>query len=168
MKNSDSEKARTVKKRRRVIRSALIILYGLLLVLMIYTGRRHTILIDNKNSPDGLYRAIDGMTVSIDNGDPLEYYPGDRDKAVVQGQKHTLTIEIFDTGKVITRTFKIPLWTDMVLISVPKLVAGIEPWMEPFTPAEQIQETKEPDEPTGGEMFFSNPAMGNTEAENLP
>jgi hypothetical protein len=108
------------------------------------------------------------MTVSIDNGDPLEYYPGDRDKAVVQGQKHTLTIEIFDTGKVITRTFKIPLWTDMVLISVPKLVAGIEPWMEPFTPAEQIQETKEPDEPTGDEMFFSNPAMGNTEAENLP
>ncbi len=168
MKNSNSEGAQTVRIRRRVIRSALIILYGLLMVLMIYTGRRHTILIDNKNSPDGFYRAIDGMTVSIDDGEPIEYYPGDRDKAVVQGQKHTLTIEIFDTGKVITRTFKIPLWTDMVLISVPKLVAGIEPWMEPFTPAEQIQETKEPDEPTEGEILFSNPGMGNTEAESLP
>jgi len=81
--------------------------------------------------------------VSIDNKEPLEYYRGDRDKAVVQGQKHTIKVEIFDDGRKIEESFTVPLWTDMVIIYVPRLVNGIEPWLEPFTIAEQIEESQE-------------------------
>lgn len=119
--------------RRIIIRSALGLLYVALLVLMLVTGKRHTILIDNKADPDGAYRAINGMSVQIDVLESAEYYPGDRDKAVVKGQRHRITVELFDDEKVIEREFRIPLNQDMVLLSVPKMIAGIEPFIAPFT-----------------------------------
>jgi hypothetical protein len=125
------------------------------MVLMILTGRRHTILIDNKDAADGSYRAINGMEVSIDKQESSEYYPGDRDKAMVQGQKHTIKVNIFDDNKTIEQSFTVPLWNDMTIISVPKMVAGIEPWIEPFTMAEQIQEALESG-PPAGEMSFQS------------
>jgi len=42
-----------------------------------------------------------------------------------------------------------------MIISVPKMVAGIEPWIEPFTMAEQIQEAQESGPPSG-EMSFQS------------
>ena len=76
--------------RSLIARSILLALYIAIMVLMVITGRRHTILIDNKDAPDGSYTAIDGMEVRINNQEALEYYPGDRDKAVVQGQRHKI------------------------------------------------------------------------------
>ena len=32
-------------------------------------------------------RAIDGLVISVNGGEEIELYPGDRDKAVVIGQK---------------------------------------------------------------------------------
>jgi hypothetical protein len=119
--------------KRIMIRSALALLYVALLALMLVTGKRHTILIDNKADPNGAYGAINGMSVQIDTLESAEYYPGDRDKAVVKGQRHHIKIELFDDEKVIERDFRLPLNQDMVLLSVPKLVAGIEPYIEPFT-----------------------------------
>ncbi len=142
-------------KRRLIIRGSLIAVYVLLIVLMIFIGRRHTILIDNKDAPDGSYSAINGMEVSIDKLESSEYYPGDRDKALVQGQKHTIKIYIFDNNQTIEKTFTVPLWSDMMIISVPKLVAGIEPWIEPFTIAEQIEAAQESG-PPAGEMSFQS------------
>jgi len=168
MNGSTSEKngqnAQNVKKRRLIIRAALLAVYVLLIVLMIHSGRRHTILIDNKDPHDGSYSAIDGMEVSIDNQEPLEYYRGDRDKAVVQGQKHIIKVEIFDDGRKIEKSFAVPLWTDIVIIYVPKLVNGIEPWLEPFTVTEQLEESQEsisPDE----EISFQS--MGSPQLEDL-
>ncbi|AEJ18703.1 DUF6672 family protein [Gracilinema caldarium] len=119
--------------KRIIIRSALGLLYVLLLVLMLVTGKRHTILIDNKADPNGAFGAINGMSVQIDALEAAEYYPGDRDKAVVKGQRHRIRVELFDDEKVIERDFRIPLNQDMVLLSVPKMLAGIEPFIEPFT-----------------------------------
>ncbi|WP_304225999.1 DUF6672 family protein [Gracilinema caldarium] len=119
--------------KKTLIRSALVFVYVLLLVLMLVTGKRHTILIDNKDAADGSYEAINGMSVQIDNLESAEYYPGDRDKALVKGQRHRIKIELFDDEKVIEREFRVPFGQDMVLLSVPKLVAGIEPFIEPFT-----------------------------------
>ncbi|MEN6500605.1 MAG: DUF6672 family protein [Rectinema sp.] len=143
------------KKRRRLVQGGLLVVYILIMVLMVLTGRRHTILIDNKDAPDGSYSAIDGMEVSIDNQESAEYYPGDRDKALVQGQRHTIQVTIFDDNTTIEQEFTVPLWSDMMIISVPKLVAGIEPWIEPFTMAEQIQEAQESGPPSG-EMSFQS------------
>jgi hypothetical protein len=138
-----------------MVRAGLLLVYVLLIVLMILTGRRHTILIDNKDAPDGSYSAINGMEVSIDAQESSEYYPGDRDKSIVQGQRHTIRVAIFDDNRSIEKTFSVPLWSDMMIISVPKLVAGIEPWIEPFTMAEQIEEAQESG-PPAGEMSFQS------------
>lgn len=123
--------------RRFAVRAILIALYLALLVLMLFTGRRHTILIDNKAAPDGSYAAVDGMSVRIDALEASEYYPGDRDKALVKGQKHRIQIETFADGKIEEREFRLAFGQDIVLLSVPKLLAGIEPYIETFTMQEE-------------------------------
>jgi hypothetical protein len=140
-------KSVTINRHRLIVRSILIAMYIGLLVVMLFTGKRHTILIDNKEAADGSYQAIDGMTVQIDKQEASEYYPGDRDKAMVNGQQHSIRVEILADGKVIENKFSVPLGQDMVLISVPKLVAGITPFMEPFTIQEEQASVPEPAAP---------------------
>ncbi|TXT50769.1 MAG: hypothetical protein FD137_224 [Spirochaetes bacterium] len=70
-----------------------------------------------------------------------EYYPGDRDKAVIQGQSHKIKVELFMEGRTEERTFRVPFGQDMVIIYVPKLLAGQEPWLESFTLNQQQQST---------------------------
>jgi len=124
--------------RSLVARSILFVLYVAVILVMVFSGRQHTILIDNKDAPDGSYTAIDGMEVQIDNLEALEYYPGDRDKAVVQGQRHKIKVNIFMEGREFETSFRVPFGQDMILLSVPKLAAGIEPYFEPFTVLESI------------------------------
>ena len=121
-----------VSRKRLIVRSALVAVYVAILVLMLLLGKRHTILIDNKAAEDGSYAAIDGMSVQIDSLESAEYYPGDRDKAVVTGQRHKIKIEILSESKVVEQSFSVPFGQDMVILSVPKLVAGIAPYLEPF------------------------------------
>jgi hypothetical protein len=157
------------KTRRRLVQGGLLVVYILIMVLMIFTGRRHTILIDNKDAADGSYSAVNGMEVSIDTQESSEYYPGDRDKALVQGQKHTIKVTVFDDNRTLEKTFTVPLWSDMMIISVPKMAAGLEPWIEPFTMAEQIEEAQESG-PPAGEMSFQSMGGGAPEEteETLP
>lgn len=121
-------------RKRLIVRSALVAVYVALLVLMLLMGKRHTILIDNKEAEDGSYAAIDGMSVQIDSLESAEYYPGDRDKAVVNGQRHKIKIEIFAESKVVEQSFTVPFGQEMLILSVPKLVAGITPYVETFVP----------------------------------
>ncbi len=121
-------------RKRLIVRSALVAVYVALLVLMLLLGKRHTILIDNKEAEDGSYAAIDGMSVQIDSLESAEYYPGDRDKAVVNGQRHKIKVEIFSESKVVEQSFTVPFGQDMLILSVPKLVAGITPYVETFVP----------------------------------
>ena len=126
-------KAISFKNRSFVVRSLLVAVYIAVIIIMLTTGKRHTILIDNKDSEDGSVLAIDGMSVQIDNQEAWEYYPGDRDKAVVQGQRHKVRVEILADGKIVEAAFRVPLNQDMVLLEVPKLIAGVEPYLKPFT-----------------------------------
>ncbi len=123
-----------VSRKRLIMRSALAVVYVALLVLMLLLGKRHTILIDNKEAEDGSYAAIDGMSVQIDSLESAEYYPGDRDKAVVNGQRHKIKIEIFADSKVVEQSFSVPFGQEILILSVPKLVAGITPFVETFVP----------------------------------
>lgn len=133
----------SLKNPKLLVRSILVAVYIAILVLMLLTGKRHTILIDNKDAEDGSYLAIDGMSVQIDKQESSEYYPGDRDRALVNGQKHTIKVEIFSDSKVIESSFTVPLGQDMVLLSVPKLVAGVVPYIVPFSI--QLEQASAPD-----------------------
>lgn len=122
-----------MKLNKKIIaRSILIILYLVLAILMFLTGRTHTILIDNKGDEAGTYKAVKSMEVSVDKGEPVEFYKGDRDKFTVKSQKHTIHIEFFDGNEPVTFTVNIPVTQDYVLVSIPKYLAGIEPYMEEF------------------------------------
>lgn len=122
-----------MKLNKKIIaRSILVVLYLVLAIVMFLTGRTHTILIDNKGDDAGTYKAVKGMEVSVDKGEPVEFYKGDRDKFTVKSQKHTIHIEFFDGSEPVTFTVKVPVTYDYVLLSIPKYLAGIEPYMEEF------------------------------------
>jgi hypothetical protein len=92
--------------------------------------------------------------VSVDGREAVELYAGDRDMAQLKGQRHRVSVEDFSGGNKIEKSFKLPLHTDMLLISIPKLVAGIEPFIEPFVLRDQPR-------PAGEEV-------GNTNAFTSP
>jgi hypothetical protein len=120
------------KMKRITIRTFIVIMYILLAVVMFATGRTHTILIDNKPAADGSYKAVNGMTVTINKLEPSEFMKGDRDKFLVKGQKVKIHVESFDGSIDTEYAVKIPFAQDSVLISIPKLAADIKPAVEKF------------------------------------
>ena len=141
-----SRRRREMKKldpksaRKWAIRSALALVYIALAVLLFVTGRGHTILVDNKADPAGAYPALKAAVVSIDRLKAMEFYPGDRDKFVVQGQRHRIKVKALAPGSQEREfEFRVPLGQDMSLLSVSRLMAGVEPWIEVFV-APTVQE----------------------------
>jgi hypothetical protein len=120
------------KGRRLFVRLGLVICYFGLATLMFVLGKGHTVIVDNKGAEDGSYSAIDGVMVSVDGLEPLEMYSGDRDKAVLKGQSHKLIIETISSGEKVEKRVSLPIDQDLLILSIPKLVAGIEPAIEPF------------------------------------
>jgi hypothetical protein len=123
-----------IKKRRFLVRAALIAVYACLIVIMFLTGKGHTILVDDKDIEGGSILAIDGVLVSVDGQEELELYAGDRDKASVAGQRHRVTVKSLDGAILAARTFRVPIGEEMLLLSIPKVVAGAEPFIEIFVP----------------------------------
>jgi hypothetical protein len=121
-----------VRARRSVIRAGLVAVGVGLAVLAFVLGRGHTILLDNKDAEDGSVSAFDGVLVTVDRQEELEMYLGDRLAATVTGQSHRITIEDFNGDTVVEKKIRVPLGQDMVLVSIPKLAAGIEPAFVPF------------------------------------
>jgi hypothetical protein len=66
----------------------------------------------------------------VNGGEPMEFMAGDRDMAVVRAQWHTIKVDI--NGQVVEKKFTVPLGEEMVLLSIPKLLAGQEPAVVPF------------------------------------
>ncbi len=123
-----------IKKRRFLVRAALIAVYVCLIATVFLTGKGHTILIDDKDIEGGSIAAIDGVLVSVDGQEELELYSGDRDKASVSGQRHRVTVKSLDGAILANKTFSVPIGVEMLLLSVPKVVAGVEPFVETFVP----------------------------------
>ncbi len=122
----------SVSLRRWLIRAAAIAVYAGLIALVFITGKGHTILIDNKNAEDGSVPAIDGVMVSVDGREALELYKGDRDRENVSGQNHRVSVEIIADGRKIEKSIRLPIGEDILLLSIPMLVAGREPALIPF------------------------------------
>ena len=105
------------KKIRIIVRSAVAVVYLLLAVCMFITGRSHTVLIDNH---------------AVNHNPPSEFMKGDRDKFTVKGQKLVIKVQSFDGSIDEVYTLKIPLAEDSVIVSVPRLAAGLDGAMEHF------------------------------------
>ena len=111
------------KKGRRLVKIGLIIAYLFIMALMFLLGRSHTVLIDNNSIPGGV-SAVDGCTISFGGDKPIEMFKGDRDKIMLRGQTHRVTVSFFDGREDVTGTISIPLFEDAVLVSIPAFIYG--------------------------------------------
>jgi hypothetical protein len=129
---------------RFVIAVVWILLGGVLFV----TSRGHTLLIDNRNG-EGSPRANQAgqIAVRVDDKEPLKLFEGDRGRLTVTGSKHRIRVE-FPGGKApFEGAFTLPLYNDMYLLSVPRMVGGVEPFVEVFhTVYEPRNEEEAPEE----------------------
>ena len=121
-----------VKRRRLFIRLALVLVWIGLGVLLFVLNRGHSLLVDNRNVEDPSLRAPDLITVIVNKSKPLEFFRGDRDIFKVKGSPQRIRIEFSDGNPPFETTFKLPIWPDMYLLSVPKMINGIEPYFEVF------------------------------------
>jgi hypothetical protein len=143
-----------MNRRKLIIRGVLILAWLLLGTLLFIFNRGHTLIVDNRNLQDLNIRAPDLITVSIDGSKPLEFLRGDRDRYNLGGINHRIRIEFSDGTAPFEGSFKLPLKDDMYLLSVPKLIHGIEPSLEVF---HTVRETRAPEEeelPSADEPFF--------------
>lgn len=121
-----------VPTRRLLVRGGVLIVYLTLTAFVFVSGRGHTVLLDNKTAADESSQAFSLVKVYVGGEDGLELMPRDRDKVIVRGQRQVIRIETRETAKVTEKTMRIPLGVDTVLVSIPKMAAGIEPFWEPF------------------------------------
>ena len=122
----------SVKQRRLLIRFALVVVWIVLGITLFLLNRGHTILLDNRNLTSPELRAPDMITVSVNKIKPVELFRGDRDIVEVGGGKHRITVEFSDGQAPFETQFSLPLGPDMFILSIPKMINGIEPYYEVF------------------------------------
>jgi hypothetical protein len=120
------------KNRRQLIRLILIFLWVGLGVLLFVKNRGHTVLLDNNNVETPELKAPDLISVVVDGKKAMEFFRGDRDLVKVPGSRHSIRIEFSDGTPPFETQFSLPLGPDMFLLSIPKMVKGIEPYIEVF------------------------------------
>jgi len=120
------------KKRRLLIRLALVVVWIGLGVVLFVMNRGHTLLVDNRNVEAPAIRAPDLIMVTVDKKKPLEFFRGDRDIFELGGGSHRIYIEFSDGTPPFERLFKLPLGPDMFILSIPKMINGVDPYYEVF------------------------------------
>jgi hypothetical protein len=121
-----------IKQRRLLIRLALVVVWIGVGVLLFVLNRGHTILVDNRNQESLGLRAPDLIKVTINKGKPMEFFRGDRDIFDVGGGRHRVRVEFSDGTPPFEARFSLPLGPDMFILSIPKMIGGIEPYIEVF------------------------------------
>jgi len=138
------------KQRRLVIRLALVILWIGLGVLIFVLNRGHTLLVDNRNLESPSLRAPDLIQVTVNKNGPLEFFRGDREIYRVGGGRHSIYIEFSDGTPPFENRFTLPLGPDMFLLSIPRMINGIEPYIEVFHSQPERRNVDEDDEADSG------------------
>jgi hypothetical protein len=139
--------------RRLLVRGSLIVVYLGIMMMAFVFGKGHTILLDNKDSGDGSVKAFENVTVTVDGQEPTELASGDRDMAKVRAQWHTIKLDI--NGQIVEKKITVPLGTNVLLLSLPKLVAGVEPAIIPFVAADEPPPPVDPN--AGNSNEFTSP-----------
>lgn len=151
-----------IARRRNIVRALLVLVYFGLIAVVFITGKGHSILVDNKDA--GTLQAVDGVLISVDTQEELELYSGDRDKFDVKGQRHRVRAETIDGSVKVDKVFSVPVGGEMYILSIPKLLAGEDPYIEPFT----VLEVATPQEDSGEREAFTSPeTVGDALPESL-
>ena len=129
-----------MNSRSLVQRTCVVLGLIALAACLFYIGKGHTLLLDtNMVTIDGKeLRSYSSAAVRVD-GKELNSSMGraERVMVVVSGPKHTIVIEDdFDPDKKVEKTFTIPTFMDMVIVSIPAIIGDMpaEHWIAPFTP----------------------------------
>jgi hypothetical protein len=137
-----------MNRKRVLIRSCLIFLWVLLGIVIFVKFRGHTLLVDNHDVEDAELRAPDPVAVTVDSGEELSFFRGDRDRFSVRGSNHRIKIEFSDGRPVFEGRFTLPLKDDMYILSIPKMINGIEPYVEVFHVAPEPRRPEDEELPT--------------------
>lgn len=141
-----------IRRRRLAIRLGLVAVWFALIALLFVNGKGHVLLLDNQPMA-GITPLAEGFMVSVDGGKPVSFSFGlDRDMAKVQGQSHRITVTGLPGGQTVSKDIQINLNDEMAILSIPKLVAGIEPAVTTFVPKNAVASpaTEEPALPLSG------------------
>ena len=122
-----------VKQRRLLIRLALVVVWIALAFMLFVLNRGHSILLDNRNAASPEMRAPDMIKVTVNKLKPLEFFRGDRDIVDVGGGRQKIKVEYSDGKPPFETSFKLPLGPDVFILSIPKMINGIEPFIENFS-----------------------------------
>jgi len=131
-----------VFRRRLAIRAALVAALVALGAFSMVIGKGHTIVLDDMAAKDGSYEAIRACAVKVGRGKDIEMTRGVRELVTVTGQRFKLAVDWLDGSAPLVKSIDIPFGQEYVIVYLPRLKAGIEPWIEPFFPFDQV-----PDEP---------------------
>ena len=151
-----------IKRRRLFVRIGLCIVYVIAIGLVFTYGKGHTIILDNKDTDDGSVKALETVSISVDGQEQVDLQAGDRDMAKVRGQGHR--VEITLNGQKYQTKITLPLSEDVLLLSVPRLVAG-QPAVEKFVPKDVAPAA---DENTGNSNSFTSPTADPAAAGAMP
>ncbi|MDR1306531.1 MAG: hypothetical protein LBK74_03025 [Treponema sp.] len=120
--------------RRTKFRIGIAAAWILLGAVLFMTNRGHSLLVDNRDV-DPHIRAPDRISVSVDGKEGVAFFRGDRDRFTVTGSKHRIRVEFSGGEAPFEGEFVLPVKEDMYLLSVPKMLAGTEPFVEVFRTA---------------------------------
>jgi hypothetical protein len=129
--------------KRKLVRAGIVVGWFLLGTLLFVTSRGHSLLIDNRNVAVPQIEAQEVITVSVDSQDGLEFFRGDRDRFTVAGSRHRIRVEFSDGQSPVEQEFVLPIKDDMYILSVPKMLNGIEPFVEVFHTTPEPRQAEE-------------------------
>ena len=139
-------KHKPLNRRRLFIRLILVVLWIGLGALLFVKNRGHTVLLDNRNVEILELRAADMISVTVDGKNAMEFFRGDRNMVKVAGSRHTIRVEFSDGTPPFDAQFSLPLGPDMFLLSIPKMVNGIKPYVEVFYTQPESRNVEEMEE----------------------
>ncbi|GHV84551.1 hypothetical protein AGMMS50230_01590 [Spirochaetia bacterium] len=129
--------------KRKLIWTLVVVFWFALGVLIFVTSRGHSLLLDNRNVESPQIQAPEEITIEIDGQKELSLYRGDRDRLTVTGSKHRIRVTVAGGGAPFEGTFTLPIRGDMYLLSVPKMLAGTEPFVEVFYTVPETRNVEE-------------------------
>jgi hypothetical protein len=150
--SGDAAAAEKIRRRRLIFRGGLVAFWIALGVVLFVVYRGHTLLVDNRDVENPAIRAPDLITLWIDQERGLEFFRGDRDRFSLRGSDHRIRIEFSDGTPPFEGSFILPLKDDMYLLSVPKMLQGVEPFIEVFRTAPEPRLPEEEDIPGGDDL----------------
>jgi len=124
---------KSVKQRRLLIRLAVVVVWISLGVVLFVLNRGHSLLLDNRPVANPNLAALNMIEVSVDKKQTVDLSRGEREMInKLPGSKHRIRVEFSDGKPPFETIVKLPIRPDTFILSIPKMVNGVEPYFEVF------------------------------------